>query len=148
ANAAIFSLFDQMILRPLPVPEPDRLVNFAAPGPNPGSQSCGQAGDCSTVFSYPMYRDLEREQKVFTGIAAHRSFPANLAFRGQTLNGDAMMVSGSYFAVLRAQPTLGRLLTPADDQTPGAHFVAVLSHNYWSTRLGSNPDVLNETIVV
>src|SRR5207237_9438483 len=52
ANAAIFSLFDQILLRPLPVPEPDRLVNLAAPGPKPGSQSCGQAGDCDVVFSY------------------------------------------------------------------------------------------------
>src|SRR5215212_3362005 len=148
ANAAIFSLFDQMILRPLPVPEPDRLVNFAAPGPNPGSQSCGQAGGCDVVFSYPMYRDLEREQKVFTGIAAHRSFGANLAFRGQTLNAEGMMVSGSYFAVLRLRPALGRLLTSPDDQTPGAHLVAVLSHSYWETRLGASPSVLNEIIIV
>src|SRR5258707_9312136 len=58
ANAAIFSLFNQMLLRPLPVPEPDRLVNLAAPRPKPGSSSCGQAGGCESVFSYPMIRDL------------------------------------------------------------------------------------------
>ena len=79
ANAAIFSLFDQMLLRPLPVPEPGRLVNLGAPGPKPGSQSCGQPGDCQAVFSYPMIRDLERLQAVFTGIAAHRPFGVNLA---------------------------------------------------------------------
>ena len=62
ANAAIFSLFNQMLLRPLPVPEPDRLVNLAAPGPKPGSKTCGIAGDCDDVFSYPMFRDLERVQ--------------------------------------------------------------------------------------
>jgi len=49
ANAAIFSLFNQMLLRPLPVPNPGSLVNLAAPGPNPGSQSCSQAGDCTEV---------------------------------------------------------------------------------------------------
>src|SRR5258705_8724220 len=65
ANAAIFSLFNQMLLRPLPVPEPGRLVNLAAPGPKPGSNSCGQAGGCDTVFSYPMIRDLEKAQTVF-----------------------------------------------------------------------------------
>ena len=63
ANAAIFSLFNQMLLRPLPVPEPDRLVNLAAPGPKPGSQSCNQAGDCDAVFSYPMFRDLESARR-------------------------------------------------------------------------------------
>src|SRR6266550_3920102 len=70
ANAAIFSLFNQMLLRPLPVPQPDRLVNFGAPGPKQGSNSCSQAGDCDTVFSYPMFRDLEKAQTTFTGIAA------------------------------------------------------------------------------
>jgi hypothetical protein len=80
ANAAIFSLFHQMLLHPLPVQEPERLVNLSAPEPKPGSQSCNNAGSCDEVFSYPMFRDLERVQKVFTGIAAHRSFGANLAY--------------------------------------------------------------------
>src|SRR5947209_4567463 len=88
ANAAIFSLFNQLLLRPLPVLEPDRLVNLGAPGPKPGSQSCSQAGECDVVFSYAMFRDLERVQRVFTGIAAHVVFGANLAARGQTENGD------------------------------------------------------------
>ena len=81
ANTAIFSLFDQLILRSLPVQEPSRLVNLSAPGPKPGSQSCNQAGNCDVVFSYPMFRDLERVQTTFTGVAAHRIFGANLAYR-------------------------------------------------------------------
>src|SRR4051795_4859520 len=79
ANAAIFSLFDQTLLRPLPVPRASELVNLTAPGPKPGSQSCGQAGDCEAVFSYPMFRDLKQQQTVFTGLAAHVAFGANLA---------------------------------------------------------------------
>ena len=79
ANAAIFSLFNQILLKPLPVHEPMRLVNLAAPGPKPGSTNCNQAGDCETVFSYPMFRDLEKVQTPFTGIAAHVTFGANLA---------------------------------------------------------------------
>ncbi len=100
ANAAIFSLFNQLLLAPLPVPQPGRLVNLAAPGPKPGSQSCNQAGDCDEVFSFQMFKDLERVQTAFTGIAAHCAFGANLAFEGQTLNADGMLVSGSYFPVL------------------------------------------------
>src|ERR1043165_3001670 len=79
ANAAIFSLFDQTLLRSIPVSRPSELVTLSAPGPKPGSNSCGQAGSCEEVFSYPMFRDLERTQTVFTGIAAHVGFGANLA---------------------------------------------------------------------
>jgi predicted permease len=148
ANAAIFSLYDQTLLRPLPVVRPAELVNLSAPGPKPGSTSCNQAGSCEEVFSYAMFRDLERLQTVFTGLAAHVSFGANLAYRGQTMNAQGMLVSGSYFPVLGLQPALGRLLTPDDDRNIGNHFVTVLSHDYWATRLGANPAVLNETIIV
>jgi predicted permease len=148
ANAAIYSLFDQMLLRPLPVSAPDELVNLSSPGPKPGSQSCNQAGDCEHVFSYPMYRDLEQQQTVFAGLAAHRLFGANLAFRGQTMSSEGMLVSGSYFPLLGVRPALGRLFVPADDQTIGAHYIAVLSHGYWESQLGSDPDVLNETIII
>jgi predicted permease len=148
ANAAIFSLFDQTLLRPLPVQRPDELVNFSAPGPKQGSNSCGQAGDCESVFSYPMFRDLERQQTVFTAIAAHVGFGANLSYQGQTESGGGMLVSGSYFPVLGLQPALGRLLDPNDDRNIGGHFLTVLSHAYWTTRLGANPSVLNQTLIV
>jgi len=148
ANAATFSLFDQLLLRPLPVHQPERLVNLGSPGPKPGSQSCGQAGECDAVFSYPMFRDLERVQTAFTGIAAHVLFGANLAFRKQTMNGEGVLVSGSYFPVLGLTPALGRLLGPDDDRTIGGHFVAVLSHSYWTTQLGADPAVVGEQIVV
>jgi putative ABC transport system permease protein len=98
ANAAIFSMFDQLLLRTLPVHQPERLVNLGAPGPKPGSQTCSQAGDCDTVFSYPMFRDLQRVRTVFTDIAAHRLFGANLAFEGQTTSGRGLLVSGSYLS--------------------------------------------------
>jgi predicted permease len=148
ANAAIFSLFDQMLLRSLPVPDPGRLVNLAAPGPKPGGQSCSQAGDCEEVFSYPMFRDLERVQTVFTSIAAHRTFGANLSYRGQTLSGEGMYVSGSYFPVLGVQPALGRLLTPDDERAQGQSPVAVLNYGWWQSRLGGNPNVLDDTLIV
>ena len=148
ANAAIYSLFNQLLLRPLPVQQPDRLVNLSAPGPKPGSQSCSQAGDCETVFSYAMFRDLQHADMPFTGIAAHRAFGANLSYHGATVSTDGMLVSGSYFPVLGVQPALGRLLGPEDDRKVGESLVTVLSYAYWQTRFGQNANVLNDTIIV
>ncbi len=148
ANAAIFSLFNQLLLKPLPVPEPARLVNLAAPGPKVGSQNCGQAGDCETVFSYPMFRDLEKIQTPFTGIAAHQMFGANLSARGQTQNGEGVLVSGSYFQVLGLTPAIGRLLTPDDDRVIGESHVVVLSYEFWQRRFNADLDVLNQSIIV
>jgi predicted permease len=148
ANTAIFSLFNQMLMQPLPVQAPDGLVNLSAPGPKPGSQSCNQAGDCDEVFSYAMFRDLERDSKIFSGLAAHRLFSTNLSYQGQTLNGEGLLVSGSYFPTLGLVPALGRLLGPGDDQTVGQSPVVVLSHDYWVTRFGADQSVLNKTIIV
>jgi predicted permease len=148
ANAAIFSLFNQMLLRPLPVPAPHELVNLQAPGPKPGSQSCNQAGNCENVFSYAMFRDLQKAHEVFTDIAAHVLFGANLAFHNQTLNGQGVMVSGSYFPVLGLQPAAGRLLAPQDDQKVGESLVVVLSHAYWTSRFDRNPEVIGDTLIV
>jgi len=148
ANAAIFSLTDQILLRPLPVPEPDRLVDLTAPGPNPGSQSCNLAGSCNEVFSYPMFKDLERGQSVLTGLAGHRIFHANLAINGEPLTGEAAQVSGSYFPTLGLTPALGRLLGPDDDATIGSEFVAVLSYPFWAGRLGADRSVVGKSIVI
>ena len=147
-NTAIFSMMHELLLRPLPVPESKQLVNLSAVGPKPGSQSCGLPGDCDVVFSYTMFRDLERSPGPFSGIAGHYPFGANLAYRGQSSNGEALLVSGSYFPTLGLRPAAGRLFTPDDDRTPGANFVAVLSHAYWRSRLGADPSVLNSSITV
>ena len=120
ANTAIFSIFDQVLLRALPVQEPDKLVNLSSPQrQGSGSVTCGMAGGIGEVFSYLMFRDLERVQNVFTGIAAHSEFQANLAARSITINGNGLFVSGSYFPVLGVRAVLGRLLGPEDDRAPG-----------------------------
>ncbi|HEV8237018.1 MAG TPA: hypothetical protein VGP84_20545, partial [Gemmatimonadaceae bacterium] len=82
ANAAIYSLFNEMLLQPLPVPHPDRLVNLATTGPQVGFYHCGRAGDCSEVFSYPMFRDLEKAKTAFSGIAGHMPFAVSLSMPG------------------------------------------------------------------
>ena len=148
ATAAIFSLFNHILIRPLPVPDANRLVNLGAPGPKPGLLSCSRAGYCEDVFSYPMFRDLERIQSVFTGIAAHRLFSVNLAQRGATLSAEGLLVSGSYFQVLGLQPAVGRLLNPLDDRVIGESSVVVLSHDYWRTRFAADPNAINEKLIV
>jgi predicted permease len=148
ANAAIFSIFQQVLLTDLPVPEPGRLVNVDAPGPKPGSQSCGNAGDCDAVLSYPMFKDLQKTQTTLTGLAAHVLFGANLAYGGETVDGEGELVSGSYFPVLGIRPVLGRLLGPEDDKNIGGQPVAVLGYAYWQTHMGSDPSVLDKTLVV
>src|SRR4029453_6657316 len=148
ATSAIFSLFNQFLLRPLPVADPAHLVNLGAPGPKPGNNSCNQSGDCQQVFSMPMFRDLARMQTVFTAIAAHRVVQANLAFRDQTLNGSALLVSGGYFGALGGQPLIGRLIAPVDDGAGGGSPVAVLSYDFWRNYFAADRDVLNRRITV
>src|SRR5215831_12087779 len=148
ATAGIFSVFHQVLLQSLAVPDPSELVNLGAPGPKPGYGSCGRAGDCEAVFSYAMFRDLQKTQTVFTGIAAHVGFAANLAYQAQTSSGEGVLVSGSYFPVLELQPSLGRLLDPNDDRLVGESRVAVLSYDVWSSRFGRDPAILHTPIAV
>jgi predicted permease len=148
-NAAIFSGFDRIVLRYLPVPDADQIVLITSPGPRPGNNSVGGGGPIDAIFSYPLFRDLEHLTNTgLSGIAAHRDFPVNLASRGQTISGHGELVSGAYFPLLGITPALGRLFTPDDDRAPGGHPVVVLGHRYWSTRFGSNPAVIGEPLVV
>ena len=148
ATAGIFSVFHQVLLQSLAVPDPSALVNLSAPGPKPGFGSCGRAGDCDVVFSYAMFRDLQKIQTVFTDIAAHVDFAANLAYQTQTSSGEGLLVSGSYFPVLELRPTLGRLLDSNDDKLVGESRVVVLGYGYWSSRFGQDPTVLNRQLIV
>jgi predicted permease len=148
SSTALFSMFYQILVQPLPVPEPQRLVNLSTSGPKFGSTSCGLAGGCDYVFSYPMFRDLETQQTAFAGIAAHISFRPNLGYADQTTSGPGMLVSGQYFSVLNVRPALGRLIGPQDEPKLDEAGVVVLSHEYWKTRFGGDPEILNKTLTV
>ncbi len=147
-NAAIFSLFNQVLLRPLPVVEPDRLVILEVPPPKPGSTTVGRAGGYDEIFSYPMFRDLQRGQDVLTDIAAHRDFGVHIGHGGRTIEGRGLLVSGSYFPVLGLAPAAGRLPGPEVDEPIGGHPIAVLSHGFWRAELGGAPDVIGDALVV
>jgi predicted permease len=148
ANTAIFSFFEQILLRPLPVSQPDQLVYFTANGPRNGSNSSNNAGGIDSIFSYPMYRDLERTQTAFTGIAAHRIQSFNLSYNGQSSNARGVLVSGSYFPVLGINPAAGRLLQPDDDKNAGEHRVVVLAHGYWKEKFNSDPAIIGGKLLV
>ncbi len=148
ANAAIFSMFDQLLWHPLPVHEPSRLVNLSAPGPMPGANSCNQSGECDEVFSYAMFRDLEKAATPLSGIAAHRITGASLSVRNEPSTGDAALVSGSYFPVLGLNAAAGRLIGPDDDRVMGANFVAVLSHRFAEDKFGSPRKAVGQSVIV
>jgi predicted permease len=148
ANSAIYSMFYKMVREDLPVANPDRLVNLAAPGPKNGSTSCGQAGSCELVFSYPMFRDLQKARiPAFSAIAGHRDFSANVSYERQAFARRGYFVSGTYFPVLQIRPALGRLISPADDDA-AAPPVVVLAHWFWEMNLGADANVIGKTLVV
>jgi predicted permease len=142
ANTAIFTLMDQVLLRRLPVRDPEQLVLLSMKGMHYGSNWGGNA------ISHPLYEDLAHNNRVLSGMFCRFPTSVSLAFGGGTERVAAELVSGTYFPVLGVGAALGRTFTPADDQTPGGHPVVVLSHAYWKTRFGANPNVLGQTLVV
>ena len=146
ANTAIFSFMHQALMRSLPVPNPAELVALHAPADfKNGRSSTDNTGQMDSIFSYPVFRRLEQHPQSVIGLAGFRSTDANLAFRGATDSGSALMASGGYFPVLGVQPLLGRTLTREDDRGAGQP-VVVLGYGYWKDRLGGQPDVLNQPL--
>jgi putative ABC transport system permease protein len=157
ANTAVYSLLDQALLRSLPVHAPEQLVVLSAPGKEWEGHTGDHGAGEDKSFSYPMYRDLRDQAgpggaKVFDGLIATAPAPVGITHDRTSEVGDAEVVSGNYFSVLGvglgAGPTLGRLLSQADDAVPGANPVAVLSHHYWTTHLGADPHVVGKTIAL
>ena len=142
ANAAIFSLMDQVLMRTLPVQAPDRLVLLDGPGAFQGRTYNRM------TFSYPMYTDFRDRNEVFSGVLARFPTAMTLVWNGQSERVSGELVSGNYFEVLGVRPAIGRVFNAADDRRPGAHPVAVLGHGYWLRRFGGNASVLNSTMVL
>jgi hypothetical protein len=142
ANTAIFSLVDQILLRLLPVREPEQLVLLSTKGMNYGSNWGGNA------TSYPMYADFRDNNQVFSGMFCRFPVPASLTFGGQTERVSSELVSGTYFPVLGVGAALGRTITPDDDKVPGGHPLVMLSYSYWKTRFASDRSIVGKTVVV
>ena len=146
ANTAIFSLMDQALLRSLPVKHPEQLVLFSAKGPRRGQVNTSY-GDIYT-FSYPMYRDFRDHNPVFSGVLARFPISFSMSWHDQTERVYGDLVSGNYFDVLGVHAAIGHTFLPEDDRTPGAHPVVMLSYGYWKRRFGTDPGVLNQTIIL
>jgi len=145
ANTAIFSLMDQIMLRRLPVKNPDELVILRSPGRGEGH--VWTDGDGAQSFSYPAYKGL-RDSDAVSDMLARFAFEASIASRGQTERGLGELVSGNYFDVLGVQPAFGRLFTAEDDRRQGGHPLVILSHAYWMQHFGRDPGILNQTLLV
>jgi predicted permease len=145
ANTAIFSLLYQVVLRSLPVRNPQALVSLESNDYNFGRT---RRDNNKTVFSYPMYRELRNRNQVFNGLIARSSFFSTLAWHGEATRTTAEVVSGNFFEVLGVRPALGRLLAPSDDSAAGENGAIVLSYSYWASQLGRDPSVLNSRILM
>jgi predicted permease len=155
ANTAIFTLIHQVLLRDLPVGNPQQLVTFG------NSEGGGVIGgvDLGTNALFPWYfaRQLEADPGPFQGVASYFSFSPKVSVHLSTTGKDsannaifvpANLVSGNYFSILGAQPLLGRAITPADDATPGSGAVVVLSYHFWQQTLSADPSVIGKTITI
>jgi predicted permease len=142
ANTAIFSLLDQVLLRLMPVKNPQELVLLHMEGFHYGS-NWGMHS-----LSYPMYRDFQANNSVFTGMFCRFANQFSLGFNGSTERVGGELVSGTYFPVLGVGAAVGRTFTPDDDRTPGGHPVVVLSYAYWHSRFAGDPSIVGKTVAV
>ncbi len=132
----VFTLVDAVLLSPLPVPDPGRLVRVGAT----------DHGHGFFVFSYPDYVDLRDGAASLDGLIAHQFNTAILDVDGDPRDTQMELVSGNYFTVLGVRPALGRGFLPEEDRTPGTHPVAVISHRLWRLRFGSDPGVVGRQV--
>jgi len=151
ANTAIFSLLNAVLLRSLPVQNPQQLVLLGHGNEN----GIGNGFVDTELFSYPFYRQLREKNAVFSDVASVFSMASDmhgtpLRISGQTDGQDevvhAQLVSGNYFQVLGVEPVMGRTLVDADDASELDHPVAVVSQSFWKRRLNSDPNAVNRKV--
>ena len=143
AMTAVFTLLDQLVLRLLPVREPQRLVMIWSTFPHFGSNVGARAA------SYPMYRDFQRQAEAFAFVFCRFETPSSVTIDDRTGRVSAELVSGNFFQALGVGPAIGRVFSPeADDWTYRGHPSVVLSHHYWVSRFAGDPAVVGRKILV
>jgi predicted permease len=133
ANVIVFGVVQGMILRPLDVPHPDRMMTL-------------EPKDGQPIFTYPAVRDVRDGNSAFSGVAADSIISFGLEANGVARSVWGFEVSGQYFEVMGIQPFLGRLIQRADDDHPGAAEVVVLSWPAWHGYFNDDPDIVGKTV--
>ena len=140
ANAAIFSLIDALFLKPLPLPQSERLLRIYAKGPS---------GHYGAGFSMPEVQNLREHTSSFSAVAAEDHFPQlNLVTSDGSSAVSGAFVSGNYFELLGIVPHLGRTFLPDEDAVPNRNAVVILSDDLWKVHFNSNPEVVGRQIQI
>jgi len=138
ANAAIFSMVNATLLRPLPFRDPGRLVLvFASDGPGNGYD----------VTSYPAFADWREQNHSFDSMAAYATRAMTIATGNETLVVGGKRVTPGLFETLGVAPAIGRTFS-VDEQRPGSGAVAILSHAFWTQHYGGSPSVIGQVLRV
>jgi predicted permease len=138
ANTSVFTLVNAVLFKPMPVPQPDRLVALYITEPN---------SKFPREFSYQDYKHYRDNNRVFSDLFVHYGTPVsmkNATDKAELIWGE--LVTGNYFRGLGVQPAAGRALSPDDDRNPGGHPVAVLNHEFWQRRFAGEPSVLGRVV--
>ena len=143
ANTAIFTLIDQILLRRLPVKNPDELVMLYQQGPHSGSNMG------TRMHSYPIYQEYQKRAEPLSEVIARRLADASISVDNQTERIEIEMVSGNFFTMLGVGPAAGRVFnSQEDDQVYQGHPVVVLSYDYWNRRFNRDPGAVGKKILV
>ncbi len=139
ANTTIFSIANTVLLRPLPVEDPDRLVRVF---------TTFEGGDQFSHSTYPDYLDLRDGNDAFAELVAYFYFPMGLrgGERAEVVLGQ--IVTANYFSALGVEPVMGRGFLPSEESVAGADAVAVLSHASWMRRFDADPDIVGRTVFI
>ena len=139
ANAAIFSVFNGMLWRPLPVKDPQQVVVVA---------SKSRDLDFPLNLSYPDFKDYRQLNTVFSDLLVYTPTPVNFGAEGRPERAWAEMVSGNYFSMLGLEAVRGRTFAPDEGWVPGKDPLMVLSYKYWQKRFGGDPAIIGQTVLV
>jgi len=146
ANSAIFQLLDAVLLRTLPVSNPQELAEVRIEDRTGGVR--GSFNTWNPTLTNPLWEAIRNQQQAFSGIFAWNATVFNLAPGGEPRPAKGLWVSGDFFNVLGVRPILGRVFTPEDDQRGCGSACAVISHAFWQREYGGNPSVVGRELTL